>query len=121
MILVDTSVWVYHLRAGNEHLKQLLTYGKVAIHPFIIGELACGNLKNRKEILTLLQFLPQSKLAIHEEVIQFIETHGLIGIGIGFIDAHLLASARLSRSRIWTLDKKLEGAAMKLSVSYEPA
>ena len=121
MILVDTSVWVSHLRTGNEHLKQLLTDGEVTIHLFIVGELACGNLNNRKELLTLLQFLPQSKLASHEEVLQFIETHGLMGIGIGFIDAHLLSSARLSRLQIWTLDKKLDEAALKLGISYKPA
>ena len=119
MVLVDTSVWVSHLRTGNEHLKQLLTDGEVATHPFIIGELTCGNLKNRKNILTLLQFLPQSRLASHEEVMLFIEVNNLMGIGIGFIDAHLLASARLSGLRIWTLDKKLDEAALKLSISFE--
>ena len=119
MVLVDTSVWVSHLRTGNKHLEQLLIDGEVATHPFIIGELACGNLKNRKDILTLLQFLPQSKLASHDEVMQFIEANGLMGIGIGYIDAHFLASARLSRLRIWTLDKKLEEAALKLSISFE--
>lgn len=120
MVLVDTSVWVSHLRTGNERLQQLLDNGEAATHPFIIGELACGNLKNRKEILTLLQFLPQSNLASNEEVMHFIEVNNLMGIGIGFIDAHLLASALLSGLRIWTLDKKLDYAALKLSISFEP-
>lgn len=119
MILVDTSVWVYHLRIGDEHLKQLLIDGEVATHPFVIGELACGNLKNRQEILPLLQFLPQSKQASQEEALQFIETHTLMGLGIGFIDIHLLASARLSQIPIWTSDKKLNTAALALSISYK--
>lgn len=119
MILVDTSVWVSHLRIGNEHLKQLLINGEVATHPFLIGELACGNLRNRQEILTLLQFLPQVKQASQEEALQFIETHTLMGLGIGFIDIHLLASARLSQIRIWTSDKKLDAAALALGISYK--
>ncbi|MFP3974769.1 MAG: type II toxin-antitoxin system VapC family toxin [Dehalococcoidia bacterium] len=121
MILVDTSVWVSHLRIGDEHLKHLLIDGEVATHPFVIGELACGNLRNRQETLTLLQFLPQSKQASQEEALQFIESHALMGIGIGFIDIHLLASARLSQIPIWTLDKNLDAAALALSISYKPA
>lgn len=120
MILVDTSVWVSHLRIGDEHLKKLLIDGEVATHPFVIGELACGNLKNRQEILTLLQLLPQSTQASQEEVLQFIETHTLMGLGIGFIDIHLLASARLSQIPIWASDKKLNAAAIALSISYKP-
>lgn len=119
MLLVDTSVWVSHFRTGNDHLKQLLTDGEVATHPFVIGELACGNLKNRGEILTLLQFLPESKIASQKELLQFIEANSLMGIGIGFIDAHLLASALLSSLKIWSIDKKLDAAALKLDISYE--
>lgn len=121
MILVDTSVWVSHLRIGDEHLKQLLIDGEVATHPFVIGELACGNLKNRQEILTLLQFLPQSKLASQEEVLQFIEAHALMGLGMGLIDIHLLASARLSQITIWTLDKRLDTSALSFGISYKPS
>jgi len=121
MILVDTSVWVSHLRVGDEHLKQLLIDGDVATHPFVIGELACGNLKNRREILALFQYLPQSKLARQEEVLQFIEIHTLMGLGIGFIDIHLLASAHLSQIPIWTLDKKVDAAALSLGVCYKPS
>jgi len=121
MILVDTSVWVSHLRVGNEHLKQLLIDGDVATHPFVIGELACGNLKNRQKILALFQHLPQSKLASQEEVLHFIEIHTLMGLGIGFLDIHLLASAHLSQIPIWTLDKKLDAAALSLGVRYNPS
>jgi predicted nucleic acid-binding protein len=121
MILIDTSVWVSHLRTGNDYLKQLLTDEKVTTHPFIIGELACGNLNNRNEILTLLQFLPKSNVASNEEVMLFIEANSLMGIGIGFIDAHLLASTLLSGFQIWTLDKKLEKAALQLNINHNPA
>ncbi len=121
MILVDTSVWVFHLRVGDKHLKQLLIDGDVATHPFVIGELACGNLKNRQKILALFQYLPQSKLASQEEVLQFIEIHALMGLGIGFLDIHLLASAHLSQIPIWTLDKKLDAAALSLGVRYRPS
>ena len=119
MVLVDTSVWVSHLRIGDAHLKQLLTDEEVVTHPFVIGELACGNLKNRQEILGLLQLLPQSDVASQEEVLKFIETHKLMGIGIGLIDVHLLASARLSQIPLWTLDNKLNVPATKLGISYQ--
>lgn len=118
MVLVDTSVWVSHFRTGDEYLKRLLIDGEVATHPFVIGELACGNLRNRREILALLQLLPQAKQASHEEVLQFIETHSLMGFGIGFVDIHLLASARLSQIPLWTLDKKLDTASIALGISY---
>jgi len=116
MILVDTSVWVSHLRKGNSYLVSLLNDGDVACCPFIIGELSCGNLKNRREILSLLSSLPEAVQANHEEVMQFVENHNLMGSGIGYIDAHLLASAVLSGISIWTLDKKLRAAALKLGV-----
>lgn len=95
MILVDTSVWVSHLRDGNVRLDRLLYNGDVVCHPFIVGELACGNLKNRTEILSLLQSLPMAVKAEHEEVLQFIENNQLMGKGLGYIDIHLLAL------RIW--------------------
>ena len=118
MVLVDTSVWVAHLRRGNIGLEALLDEGHVVCHPFIVGELACGNLKNRSEILSLLQVLPSATPAEHEEVMQFIENYSLVGKGLGYIDMHLLASAILSRVPLWTLDKKLKQASLKLGLAY---
>jgi hypothetical protein len=118
MVLIDTSVWVSHFKDGNPQLEALLMKGNVVCHPFVIGELACGNLKNRKEILSLLEALPTATTADHEEVLYFIEQYQLMGIGLGYIDIHLLASARLSRIRFWTRDKKLMEAAVKLNASY---
>lgn len=118
MTLVDTSVWVAHLSQSNEGLKKLLTEGKVSTHPFIIGELACGNLKNRSEILALLQDLPTVTQAEHSEALQFIENYGLMGKGLGYIDIHLLASALLSKVAFWTFDKKLNAISQKLGISY---
>lgn len=116
MVLVDSSVWVSHFRAGNSELEILLNDGRVACHPFIIGELACGNLKNRTEILSLLQSLPAAKQAEHKEVLGFIESNRLMGIGIGYVDAHLLASAVLTGIRFWTMDKKLQRVSSKLGI-----
>jgi len=92
--------------------------GRVVCHPFIVGELACGNLKNRKDILSLLEALPSATTPDHREVLYFIEQHRLMGKGLGYVDVHLLASARLSRIRFWTRDKNLREAAKKLNVSY---
>jgi hypothetical protein len=119
MVLVDSSVWVSHLRAGNSALEMLLNDGRVACHPFIIGELACGNLANRTEILSLLQSLPMAKQAEHEEVLQFIESNRLMGEGIGYVDVHLLASAVLTAIPFWTLDKKLRRVALKLGIRMQ--
>ena len=117
MILVDTSVWVAHLRQGAIGLEELLHGGRVLCHPFIIGELACGNLKNRSEIISLLQRLPGVIRAGHEEIMQFIESSGLMGKGLGYIDVHLLASARLTGVPLWTLDKKLNEEARRLGLA----
>ena len=114
MILVDTSVWVEHLRYGTIGLEALLADGDVVCHPFIIGELACGNLKERKEILSLLQDLPMASCADDDEVIQFIEDHKLMGKGLGYIDIHLLMSARLDRVPLWTVDKRLHDVSLTL-------
>lgn len=114
MILVDTSVWVEHLRYGAIGLEAFLADGDVVCHPFIIGELACGNLKRRKEILSLLQDLPMASCADDEEVIQFIEDHKLMGKGLGYIDIHLLMSARLDRTTLWTVDKRLHDVSLTL-------
>lgn len=118
MVLVDTSVWVAHLRAGNTGLGALLNNGSVVCHSFIIGELACGNLKNRSEILSLLCALPVATPAEHGEVMQFIEDRRLMGKGLGYVDMHLLASAFLTRVPLWTLDKRLGEVSSALKLRY---
>ena len=118
MVLVDTSVWVVHLRNGNIGLETLLNEGHVVCHPFIVGELACGNLKNRAEILSLLQALPMATQVEHEEVMKFIEDHTLMGKGLGYIDIHLIASAILTEIPVWTVDKKLNEISSKLGIGY---
>jgi len=117
MVLVDTSIWVDHFRQGVSLLDDLLTSGQVATHPFVIGELACGNLTNRTEILTLLSSLPSLKTANHTEALHLVETHGLHGTGIGWIDVHLLSSALLNHVPIWTRDRKLNAAARTLGIA----
>jgi predicted nucleic acid-binding protein len=119
MILVDTSVWVSYFRDGNAAMAELLNNGDVACHPFIIGELACGNLKNRNEILALLQLLPQIPPAEHGEVMHFIERNRLMGKGLGYIDVHLAAAATLATVPIWTLDKCLDDINKELGISYK--
>lgn len=111
MILVDTSVWVAHLRKAEEALQSLLNEGLVLSHPFVIGELACGNLKNRDEILALLDALPKAKLASHEEVLHLVSERKLYGKGLGWVDVHLVAAALLSQSPLWTRDKTLASVA----------
>ena len=118
MVLVDTSIWVTHLRHGNRQLENLLIDAEVMCHPFIIGELACGNLKHRNEILSLLNSLPQALTIEFDEFIFFIERNRLMGIGIGFVDVHLLASAQLTGISLWTADKRLKSAANKLGLAY---
>jgi predicted nucleic acid-binding protein len=118
MVLVDTSVWVAHLRRGVIGLATLLNEGHVICHPFIGGELACGNLQNRSGILSLLQALPMATPVEHEEVMRFTENYSLMGKGLGYIDMHLLASAILSRVQVWTLDKKLKRVSAKLGLAY---
>ena len=104
MLLVDTSVWVRHLREGDPGLEKLLNDGEVMCHPYIIGELACGNLKNRNQVLFLLQLLPSATLASHEEILQFIEANQLMGKGLGYVDVHLSASAVLTGVQMWTYE-----------------
>ena len=118
MVLVDTSVWVSHLRHGNKDLQDLLYDGEVVCHPFIVGELACGNLKNRNEILTYLQSLPMTILAEDEEVLKFIENNQLMGKGLGYIDVHLIASAVLTNVPVWTFDKTLDKFTEKIGINY---
>lgn len=120
MILVDTPVWIDHLRRGNEALTALLNRARVSTHPFVIGELACGNLRKRAEVLRLLQGLPQAPVASQPEVLFFIEKNKLMGRGIGFIDAHLLAASALADSLpIWTSDKRLQELSADLNLAYE--
>jgi predicted nucleic acid-binding protein len=119
MILADTSVWVRHLRQTDLILARLLDENLILIHPFIIGELACGNLKNRNEILGHLGTLPMAKTADHDEVLRWVESQKLAGKGLGWIDAHLLAAASLSEAEIWTLDKCLQRAADHLKIQYK--
>lgn len=119
MVLVDTSVWVSHFRRRHPGLVNLLNDGEVACHPFIVGELACGNLRNRTTILTLLQALPMAVVAEHQETMTFIESRALMGKGLGYIDVHLLASCILSGLPIWTLDKKLERVADMVHCRYQ--
>ena len=116
MILVDTSIWVDHFNKSDTDLVKMLNSGKVCIHPFIIGELSCGSISNRREILTLLNALPQVESALDEEVFTLIENKKLYGIGLGFIDVHLLASALLNDVTIWTRDKTLKKAATNLDI-----
>ena len=119
MILVDTSVWIDHLRKGDDTLISLLNSTQVATHPFVIGELACGNLSNRVIFLSLLKNLPTIQAALHDEVLYFIEHNQLMGRGIGFIDAHLLASLALSKQTfLWTQDKRLAALAEKLGMAF---
>jgi predicted nucleic acid-binding protein len=115
-VLVDTSVWIDHLRRDNRRLVQRLEQGEVCCHPFVIGELACGFLRRRSEILTLLAALPQAPLAGHAEVLALVETARLFGKGLGWIDVHLLAAARLGASRLWTADRVLADTAAALDL-----
>ena len=118
MILVDTSVWVDHLRKGDQALARLLDSGMVLTHPFVNGELALGNLRQRDFILTALQDLPRAVVAAEQEVRQFIAQHTLAGAGIGYVDAHLLAAGRLTAGAIlWTRDKRLLGVAQRLGLA----
>lgn len=118
MILVDTSIWIDHLRASDEQLVTLLNAGKVLAHPFVIGELALGNLVNRQAVLGALQELPQTKVATSIEVLQFINEKTLCGSGVGYTDAHLLAAVLLTPgSTLWTRDKRLRALASRLAVA----
>ncbi|MHB8882046.1 MAG: type II toxin-antitoxin system VapC family toxin [Thermodesulfovibrionales bacterium] len=119
MVLVDTSVWVEHFRTGNVGLANLLNEGDVASHLFIAGELACGNLSNRPEILSLFRALPLVTHAEHDEVLQFIENYKLMGKGLGYVDMHLITSAVLTKVPIWTLDKKLKDVSSRLDLVYQ--
>jgi predicted nucleic acid-binding protein len=119
MLLVDTCIWVDHLRRVNARLVELLADDEAACHPFVIGELACGIIANRHEILSLLSALPSLPQATDEELLTFMEQHSLMGKGLGLIDVHLLASCRLANVALWTRDERLRKAARALDVSPE--
>ena len=120
MILVDTSIWMDHLRSGNNRLIELLDRVQVLVHPFVIGELACGNLHNREEVLRLLNNLPQSPVASPAEALHFIEQNQLMGQGIGYVDVHLLAATALAEgSLLWTSDKRLKKVAVGMKLAFD--
>ena len=119
MILVDTSVWVVHLRQGDAGLIDLLERSAVVMHPFVVGEIACGSLRDRETILELLQDLPAAAVASPDEVLTFIDGHVLHGKGIGYVDVHLLASVALTPGlRLWTRDSKLRRVAELLDCAH---
>lgn len=119
MILADTSVWVDHLRRGDSRLVELLESASVLMHPFIVGEIACGSLADRRTVLELLQDLPAAAVAESGEVLSFVERHRLWGKGIGYVDVHLLAAVALTNgATLWTRDKRLRAAAQSLGCAF---
>ena len=121
MVLVDTSVWVDHLRRGNARLASHLLDGDVESHLLVVGELACGSLRRRGEVLSLLGSLPRVLEAEHDEVLSLVDSRKLYGRGLGWVDVHLLASTMLGHTTMWTLDKRLAEQAQRLGVLFEPA
>ena len=118
MILVDTSIWVDHFRRSNAQLVDALQRDDVLIHPFIIGEIACGSLRNRATTLELLQQMPMATVAEFDEVLGYVERFKLHGKGIGYVDVHLLASAVMSGATLWTNDKRLKATARGIKCAY---
>jgi predicted nucleic acid-binding protein len=120
LILVDTSVWVEHLRRGDARLATLLEGAHVLAHPFVIGEIACGSMADRQTVLMLLQDLPMATMADDDEVLETIEHHRLWGKGIGYVDVHLLAAVLLTQgATLWTRDKRLSAAASSLKLAFD--
>lgn len=119
MILVDTSVWIDHLRRDDTGLRNLLATGQVLSHPFVVGEMAVGNLKQRDVVLRALQGLPKATVAQDDEVLQFISNRALFGSGIGYVDAHLLTAVQMTpAASLWTRDKRLFEIAARLSLAF---
>ena len=118
MILVDTSVWIDHLRLGDPELASALQSCEVLCHPHVVGELACGNLRARDKVITLLQTLPVSPVVSDKESLCFIDNYSLMARGIGYIDVQLLASARLAGAHLWTRDKRLQTVALELGLAH---
>ena len=120
MILADTSLWVEQLRRPNGPLTAALDAGMIVMHPFVIGELACGNLRNRRTLIELWSDLPSAPTATDSEALRFIERHALAGTGLGYVDVHLLASAALaSGAKLWTTDRPLAAAAVRLQLAHD--
>lgn len=120
MILVDTSVWVDHLRDGDQELAELLDVGLVLVHPFVVGELALGRFRQRDIILEALLHLPRTVVATDGEVLAFISRQKLFGPGIGYVDVHLLAAVRLTTgSKLWTRDRRLAETAHGLGLAFD--
>jgi predicted nucleic acid-binding protein len=121
VILADTSVWIDHLRVGDAVLGDFLDRGRVLGHPFVTGELALGNLKQRDIVLRALRRLPQATVASHEEVLRLVERQPLYGLGIGYVDVHLLAAVRLTAgAKLWTRDRRLRTVATQLGLATAP-
>jgi predicted nucleic acid-binding protein len=119
VILVDTSVWIDHLRGSVPILVTALVEGRVLMHPYVVGELACGNLRNRAEVLSLLRDLPRTPVATEDEALTFIDRHALMGQGIGYIGVHLLAAVALAgTARLWTREKRLAVVAEALKLAF---
>lgn len=119
MILVDTSVWIDHLRASDAHLSTLLGQANLVMHPMVLGELACGNLQDRRTLIALWRNLPQLAAVTDAEALYFLEQNRLWGRGIGYIDLHLLAAVALSaQARLWTRDKRLRKTAQQIGLAY---
>jgi predicted nucleic acid-binding protein len=116
-VIIDTSVWIDHFREPSADLEFLLEEGRVTMHPFVIGELACGSLARGAEILRLLEALPAATVATHDEVLAFVDRHRCHGSGLGWIDVHLLASARLTRQALWSADRRLRQTAVRLGLA----
>jgi predicted nucleic acid-binding protein len=121
VILVDSSIWVDHIRAPDVHLSALLAVRRVLMHPFVIGEVALGAIRTRTQVLRTLHDLPDAVVARDSEVLRLIDADAVFGVGIGYVDAHLLASCRLTQgARLWTRDKRLAAAAERLNVGGGP-
>lgn len=121
MILVDTSVWIDHFKTGSATLARLLDHGAVLAHPWIVGELALGQLRQRNEVIRLLSSLPQATLATADEVLMFIEKQELYGTGIGYVDAQLVTATQLTPgATLWTRDRRLAAVAARLGTAFDP-
>lgn len=119
-ILIDTSVWIEHFREPQDRMVALVTSGQARLHPFVIGELALGSIRDRSRFLGFLSTLPSVAVAVDAEVLAYIEDQALHGTGIGLIDAHLLASCATGAARLWTFDKRLQAQAERLGLAYTP-
>ena len=122
MIIVDTSIWIDHLRKGDRAMDQLLAHDAVMLHPFVLGEIALGSLRNRKKVLAELETIPFAPMVAIDDVLELIEQQGLSGSGIGLIDAHLLASTLLDADDLlWTKDRRLAAVAERLGIDAASA